>query len=194
MGITEKQKNKCNKIVLGIIISVCSLLVIYFGMAVYFMNHFYFGSEINGINVSGISVEKVKELMISELQAYTLDLKERDGKSEQIGAVEIGLKYNPDGQFESSKDKQNPFKWILAFSYTEDIKMTIGVSYDEKLLKERVDKLACFDSSNIIEPENPSFRYTDNGYIIADEVNGNKVNKDILYNQVAIQYLRRKLY
>ena len=48
--------------------------------------------------------------------------------------------------------------------------MIEGVKYDKELLKERVDKLSCFDSSNIIEPKNPSFKYTDNGYVIVGEV------------------------
>ena len=58
------------------------------------------------------------------------------------------------------------------------------MTYDDELLKECVDKLSCFDSSNIIEPQNPSFQYTDDGYMIIDEVYGNKINKDILYDRV----------
>ena len=154
------------------------------------MNHFYFGSAINCINVSGKSVEEVNKQMASELQTYKLNIKERGGKNEQIRADEIGLKYNSDGQFKNLKDRQNPYKWISAFFNTKDSKMIEGVKYDKKLLKERVDKLSCFDSSNIIEPKNPSFKYTDNGYVIVDEVNGNKVNKDILYDHVSDAILK----
>jgi lipoprotein-anchoring transpeptidase ErfK/SrfK len=62
--------------------------------------------------------------------------------------------------------------------------MTDGILYNTELLKERVEKLSCFDSSNIIEPQNPTFEYTDIGYVIIDEVRGNKANKDILYDSV----------
>ena len=55
-----KPIKKHKKIVIGIIISICTLLIIYFGMAIYFMNHFYFGSAINCINVSGKNVEDSK--------------------------------------------------------------------------------------------------------------------------------------
>ncbi|MGV8984047.1 peptidoglycan binding domain-containing protein, partial [Clostridium sp.] len=176
---------KHKKIVIGIILSIFTILIIYFGMAIYFMNHFYFGSAINCINVSGENVEAVNEKMASQLQTYTLNLKERDGKNEQITANEIGLKYNSDGKFKELKDSQNPYKWISSVFNTEDSKMIEGVKYDKKLLKERVDGLSCFDSSNIIEPKNASFLYIDNGYIIVDEVNGNKVNQDILYEHVS---------
>ena len=156
------------------------------------MNHFYFGSVINCINVSGKSVEEVNKQMASELQTYTLNLKERGGKNEQIRASEVGLKYNSDGQFKNLKDKQNPYKWISAFFNTEASEMIEGIKYDKELLKGRVDKLACFDSSNIIEPKNPSFKYTDKGYVIVGEVDGNKVNKDILYDRVSDAILKEE--
>ena len=200
MGITEtevekpiiRQMKRRKKIVIGIIISICTLLLIYFGIAIYFMNHFYFGSAINCINVSGKSVEEVNKQMASELQTYTLNLKERGGKNEQIRADEVGLKYNSDGQFKKLKDKQNPYKWISAFFNTEASEMIEGIKYDKELLKGRVDKLACFDSSNIIEPKNPSFKYTDKGYVIVGEVDGNKVNKDILYDRVSDAILKEE--
>lgn len=185
MGITEKGKNKRNKIIIGMI-SFCTLLIIYFRIAVYFNNHFYLGSEINGINVSAKTLEDANEEMTSELKAYSLNLKERGSKSEQIRGADIGLKYNSGEQFKNLKDIQNSHKWVSAFLNGEGCKMTAGVSYDTKLLKKRVGKLSCFDSKNIVEPKDPSFKYTDKGYVIVDEVNGSKVNKDILYNQVVM--------
>ena len=183
---------KHKKIIIAIIISLFTLFVIYFGMAIYFMNHFYFGSEINCINVSGKNVEVVNEQMASELQTYVLNLKERGGKNEQIKADEVGLKYNSDGQFKELKDTQNAYKWISAFFNKDASNMIEGVKYDKQLLKERVDKLSCFESINIIEPKNSSFMYIDNRYMIVSEVDGNKVNKDILYDHVLEAVLKKQ--
>lgn len=180
----KNKKNKHNKIVISIIISLITLLGIYFFIAMYFRNHFYFGSEINHINVSGKTVEEVKEQMTSKLKAYTVNIKERGGKTEQIRSVDIGLRYNSGGKYEKFKDRQNPLNWISAFFSTKNLKMKDVVIFDEKMLKERVEKLSCLNSTNIVEPKEPSFKYTDKGYVIIDEVNGNKINKDILYNNV----------
>lgn len=175
-----KEKNKHNKIVIGFAILLC----IYFGIAMYFKNHFYFGSEINHINVSSKTVEEVKEQMTSKLKAYTVNIKERGGKIEQIRSVDIGLRYNSGGKYEKFKHRQNPLNWISAFFSTKNLKMTDIVVYDEKLLKEKVEKLSCVNISNIVEPREPGFKYTDKGYVIIDEVNGNKINKDILCDKV----------
>jgi hypothetical protein len=146
-------------------------------MTIYFINHFYFGSEINSISVSGRSIEEAEKQMASKLQAYSLNLKERGSKSEQILAGEIGLRYSPDGQVKGFKDKQIPLEWVTMLFNTDDSKMTLGVSYDENLLKERIDRLFCLDGGSVIEPKNPILRYAGSGYEIVNEVNGNKVDK-----------------
>ena len=180
----EKRKKR-NIIVISIVSLLCILLVIYCGMSIYFTNHFYFGSKINSISVSGKSVNEVEEQVPEELKSYTLELEERGGNKEEIRAADIDLKYNSDLEARSLKDKQNPFKWISSLFDTEDSKITEEFSYDTTLLKEQVDKLSCFDSSNIIEPTNPGFQYIDGGYVISNEINGNKINKDILYDEIA---------
>jgi lipoprotein-anchoring transpeptidase ErfK/SrfK len=189
----EKPLEKHKKIIIGIASSVFTLFVIYFGMSLYFMNHFYYGSEINGINVSGKAVKKVNEQMALQLQAYTLTLKERGDKSEQIKADEIGLKYNSDGDFKSLKESQSPYRWISAVFNKEALKMTEGIKFDNELLKERVDKLSCFDSVNIVEPKNASFKLEQNGYVLVNEVSGNKVDKDILYRKMSEAIFKKEV-
>ncbi len=180
----KNKQDKRSKIIKGIIIFLSTLLCIYFFIVIYFENHFYFGSEINHINVSCKTVEEVKEQMKSKLRSYTVNIKERGGKTEQIKSLDIGLRYDSGGKYEKFKDRQNPLNWILAFFSTKDLKMTDVVIYDEKLLKENLEKLSCLDISNIIEPREPDFKYTNKGYMIIDEVNGNKIDKDVLYDKV----------
>jgi vancomycin resistance protein YoaR len=173
-------KKQHKKAIIGILIFISTIFIIYLGFAIYFMNHFYFGSSINCISVSGKSINTVNEIMASELEKYELKLKERNGKIEQIKAKEIELRYDSGEEFNDSKEKQNPFKWIVGVFNEEDVEFTEEVKYDAKLLNEKINELACFDSKNIIEPKNPTFKYTDNGYVIVKEIDGNKVNKDIL--------------
>lgn len=177
----EKEgKNRRNKIIKGTIISICILLIIYFGMAAYFTKHFYFGSEINGVNVSGKTAEQLNTELTSQIKSYKLNLKERGSKSEQISGSDIKLKYSSDNEFRKLKDKQGNYKWIIAFLDTNDTKMTAAVSYDNKLLEDKIDKLSCLDSKNVIEPKNPSFKYSDKGYNIVSEVYGSKVDKNCI--------------
>jgi tetratricopeptide (TPR) repeat protein len=187
----EKSCHNYKKAIKGAIITLCSLLILYGAMTAYFIDHYYFGSEINCINVSGKTVEAVEALMESELRNYTLTLKKRGGESEQIKAEDVGLRYTSYEELKKLKDSQNPFNWILACFSTKGSKIEVGVSYDEKLLKERIDNLSCFDNSKVIEPKNPSFQYIENSYVIVDEILGNKVDKSILNYHVANALLKK---
>ncbi len=180
----QRRKRIKKRIVICIASFFSILIVAYLGMAIYFSHHYYFGSEINCINVSWKTIEEAKTMITSEIDAYTLTLKERGGKTEQIKATEVGLKYDSEEVFNKFKASQDPLKWISPFLNKDSPEMTVGVTYDEKLLKERIDNLSCFDEDNIIEPENASIQYIGNGYIIVDEELGNKVDKDILYSTV----------
>ena len=51
--------------------------------------------------VSGKSIEEIQVLMVSELEDYTLNLKERGGKTEQIKATDVGLMYKLDEQLQT---------------------------------------------------------------------------------------------
>jgi len=167
------------------IISSSIFLIIYLGISMYFRNHFYYGSVINGINVSGKTVAEVNKALIMKSETYTLKLKERNGVSEQIKASDIDLKYNINGKIQVLKDNQNPFRWIYVLFNPKASEISGLYTYNENLLKENFNKLAGLDTKNVIEPKNPSFKYSDKGYVIVAEVNGNKINSKLLYASVS---------
>ena len=101
-----------------------------------------------------------------------MELEERGDVTEQIKATDIGLKYDGN-KIKELKDSQNSFTWVSALFKKNDSEMSQIVTYDEELLNKCFNKLSCFNSSNIIKPQNASFKYTDDGYEIVDEVNGN---------------------
>ena len=177
------KSSKSSKVVPGIMISLCALIIIYLGMTMYFKNNFYFGSVINGINVAGKTVEEVEKEISSQIDTYSLELEERQDIKEQIKAIDIGLKYDGN-KIKELKDEQNSISWVSELFKKKDPVMSQVVTYDEELLNKSVDKLSCFDTSNKIEPQNASFNYAEDGYEIVDEVKGNIINKDALYDSI----------
>ncbi|MGV8980751.1 peptidoglycan binding domain-containing protein [Clostridium sp.] len=180
----EAKKLKHNKPIKVIIISISIFIVLYLGISMYFSNHFYFGSVINGINASGKTVEELDKAVSLKCETYTLGLEERGGVKEQIKAADIGLKYNAKDKIQALKDSQNSFKWISAFFNPKASEINGMATYDEKLLKKQFDNLSCFDSKKVIQPKEVSFKYSDTGYVIVNEVKGNKVSSKLLYENI----------
>lgn len=180
----REKKRKYRKIVLVALAVFFSLLMIYLGISAYFMNRFYFGSSINSISVFGKTVNEAQEELADIVTNYTLTLHERGGVKEEISGKDIKLVHNLENKIQSLKDEQSPFLWVKGLFIKKDNTLTEMVTFDEKLLKEKIDKLKCFQDSNVILPKNPTFTFTGKGYEIVKEVNGNKVNREILYKQV----------
>ena len=57
-------------------------------------------------------------------------------------------------------------------------------SYDEGLLKNKIDNLEFFNEDDIIYPENASLIFINTEFVIVDEVYGNYLDKEKVYTEV----------
>lgn len=180
----RKRNNKRSMVIPSTIISMSILAATYLGMSLYSVNHFHFGTKIDGVNVGGKTVEVAKEELSSQLQKYTLELQERGDEQEQIKGADIGLKYNDD-KINELKKNQNPFAWISTLIKKDNSESAQVVSYDEDLLNKAIENLSCVNNKKITKPQSASLEYTTGGYKIVDEIAGNKINKDALHDSIA---------
>ncbi|NHL28951.1 peptidoglycan-binding protein [Clostridium botulinum] len=176
----RKRRHKPTKNIATIkatIVCICILIAIYLGGSAYFAKHFYFGSQINGINVGGATVEDAKELLASKILQYKLELELRDDKKEEIKGESIELTYDPKDKIENLKSDQKAFSWPKSIFSKSHSTLNDIVTFNEDLLDKQLDNLSCV-KENIINPKNPSFEYTNNGYKVLPEVKGNKIKKE----------------
>lgn len=173
---------KKERIKLRTILFMAAILIIYFFIAVYFKSHFYFGSTINCINVSGKSIEEAYNYVKEETNSYVLTLKGRNGLDEKINGEDVNLFCNleNDEHINNIKKNQGYLFWLLNAFSKKEYEDTSILSYDEELLNKTIESLGCLEEENIIYPQNPTFKYENNKYEIVDEVNGTQINKEKL--------------
>lgn len=178
----RKKKPVKRKIILVLCIVVLILLVSYFGISFYFKERFSFGSELNGVQVTGMTVEEVEEVLKKEVASYQLSLEERENITEEITASEIGLSFVSDGKVEKLMEQQNSFKWPAALFQTENYQMQATVAYDEKMFEQTIDGLRGLQEENIVTPKDayPEYQEDSMQYIIVDEIYGNQIKKEEL--------------
>ena len=170
---------KAKKIMLGVLIGYVALLVIAYGIGVfYYSNRFLSGTEINGMDCSGKTVEEVENNMESQIASYQLVLKERGDKSETISASQISMEYISDGKIQELKEQQNPFAWFLAFARQQDYTLSATTSYDETALNAAVDALDCFKEENVVQPVDAHLEVQDGQYVIVEETQGTALDSD----------------
>lgn len=180
-----------SKITGNIIILITSGLLIYLIISLYFINHFFFNTEINGIDLSLKSYHDVEEIIKTSIKDYDLKLIERDGETEEIIGQDIELKYNKNNSISKIYNIQKSFKWINSLLNYQKYYIDDLFIYNKENLENKIQVLNCLNKE-IIEPQNASFQYSDGSYKVIKEIYGNKINKDKLYEAIVISILKGK--
>ncbi|MBE6049300.1 MAG: peptidoglycan-binding protein [Clostridium sp.] len=180
----EEGKVKQNKFIKIAVISLGVVILIYFSMCLFFSKHLYLGAKINGIDVSGKSIDAAKDAILVDTLSYSLELKERNDVTEVINSKDIDLKCENLNKVDEIQNDQNPLLWIVALFEEKDFIDSSMISFDEAKLEKTIDKLSCLEPSKVIEPKNVGFEYKDNNFNVVDEVIGTKIDKNTLLENI----------
>lgn len=162
---------------------IAALAVIYIGISVFFVSHFYINTEINGKDFSGKSTADVKEYIQEQVKGYELKILEKDGKTDTINGNDISLKYKENKDVETALNKQNPFLWPVSLFSRKSEKVTIEVAYDEALLDQKIGELQAVKVEQT-PAENARPEYDGEKYVVKEEVYGTAVNMEQLKEKV----------
>lgn len=165
---------------------VMGLVLTYIGISVFFMNHFYINTEINGHDFSAKTVEDVEEYMNGQVQDYTLTIHEKE-KTDIIRGEDISLVYTANQEIEEALEKQNAFLWPKAFLEKNTEEITVKVSYDSAALDNLINGLQAVTAEQI-PATNAYPKFDGNAFVIEPEVTGTAVNLDILRGKIQ-QYI-----
>lgn len=169
-----KSKNTGN-----IIIVIASNTLIYLLCSIYFANHFFFNTVINGVNVSIISHDKAHDIIRSYIKDYKLQLLERSGEIEEIAGQDIGMELNEKNSISKIYQSKNPFLWISSLFKSQKHYVNDLFVYNKDNLENKINGLNCLNKE-IVNPQNVSFKYSNGSYEVIKEVYGNKINEDKL--------------
>ncbi|CAI3536794.1 L,D-transpeptidase family protein [Clostridium neonatale] len=122
-------------------------------------------------------------------------MEERNSIVEDIKGKEIDFKYNKNEILDNIINKQKSSIWIYEIFKRKNYVHDKFFNYDIDLLKESFEKLNCLNDEKTIEPKSASLKFNGIKYEIIDEVYGDKVKKDELFNKIeeAIQYGKVKV-
>ncbi|MBR1442463.1 MAG: peptidoglycan binding domain-containing protein [Firmicutes bacterium] len=175
-----------------ITVSVIALLLIviavvaYVDLTLYFKDHFFFGTEINGINCSGQSTENIKDYIRNEVSQYRLTINERDNSKEIITSKDIELKPVFDDSFDKIISSQETEFWLFRSFSDNSYNVDTMMNYDEELFDKKINSLGCFDEKKVIAPEDAKIEYDDKQekFVIKEEVLGNTLDKEKFVQEI----------
>lgn len=171
------------KVLIGVIAVLLLLTAAAYGFGVYYFSEYFLpGSLVNGFNCSYMDQEEAESLLERETAAYVLAVQTRGNGQESIAAEEIGLKYTSDGSVRELLHGQNRFLWFLSFGQHKTYEIPASVSYDQKLLEQKINGLNCMKDN--IAPVDARIEDTGEGFEIVQETEGTQVNRERLEEEI----------
>jgi vancomycin resistance protein YoaR len=162
-----------------ITILAASIVLIYLLVSIYFTNHFYFNTVINGVDLSLKAHNEAEDIIEGYIKNYKLQLIERNGEVEELIGQDIGMQYNQRNSIYKIHCIQNPYKWISLLFMRQEYNVNDLYFYNKDSLENKIKELDCLNKV-IIEPRNVSFKYSNGSYEVIEEIYGNKINIDKL--------------
>lgn len=175
----KKNKNRTKKIMIGIVVGYFVLvLAVYFGGSFYFSKRFFKGTTINGISCDKLTAEAVKEKIQEKIGEYQLTITKLDGETEVITAKQLELTYVDDNKVDELLEEQNQWKWCASFTNKEKHELAANTTYAQDKIDDILNGLDCFQSENIVAPQDAYLNDCGTYYEIVPEVEGNTLDQE----------------
>ena len=171
-------------IILGSVVG--AVLVIYVGLSIFFMSHFYFNTTLNGKNVSGYSADKVFDNWEDEIGNYSLKIVESDGTESELKGSDIDMVLQWDDTIARMISKQNGFAWPAKLFNPDQNTSEAIVTFDEDKLDSALDGFPFMDKSKQIDPVDATVSDYDknDGYTLVESVPGTAIDKPALKENI----------
>lgn len=160
------------------------LVVVYAAGVAFFHWHFQYQTTLNGHKVDFKNANDVKKELTESVSDFDLELKERENKTEQIKATDIGVKLEYNYEVYKALRSQNEFLWFIDCFKKKDQKAEADITYNGEKLDAIIDKLDCMDTKKDTDVANAKVEYKDGKYQIIPEVKGTEVDKDGLKKNI----------
>lgn len=193
----RRRRKNYSKIFLFIVVGIVVVLIAgYTYGAIYYKSHFLKGTIINGIDVSGMTLEELE----STIKSYDITVRERGAGDkevyvEKLAGKDIGIEIVSDSGLEEIMEEQGVLKWFTK-SGQEYTKETL-ITYDVELFEERIKGLKGFNNKFAAKPTDAKISEynTQTGYEIIPETKGNflDLNRTIEVLEGAVSNLKEEV-
>ena len=179
----EKGENK--KSIAGLVFGIIGLIVIllavlYIWRAHYYSEHFFPGTELNGIPVGGMTVGQAENRVAEEISDYLLNVTTREDEKYQVLGPDIDYHYVAGTEVMDLLAQQDNFAWLFQGGEGKSVRLNVSAVYDEEKLRQVVSGFGCFLEENFTKPTDAYLSETEDGYEIVMEQEGNILDEELV--------------
>ncbi|SET02271.1 Putative peptidoglycan binding domain-containing protein [Pseudobutyrivibrio sp. C4] len=169
---------RAKRIRLGIILGI--ILIIYLAGSLFFRNHFYIRSKVNGVGASFRTAQSTYDKIINSADKYTISFIDADGNViNEVSSSELGVGVNYDeSEVQTLLDSQSGFNWVLRLFAPAEYYTATGNSYDSAKVTAVASSLDFSNQSSTTESQDATIQFDGEKFVIVDEVYGDKITEE----------------
>ena len=189
------KKRMIRNILLFTVVPLAAIAMIYVFVSLYYMDRFYNGTWINGVNFSNKTVQEASDALKEYKSSFTLRIVEVSGDQEVIRGEDIGYAEAFDGVADIKKE-QGMWNWLNSFMDVNFYTVEGSVAFDEELLRQAVNQLDCVTGKGAVKSQDAYVEFTDEGVKVVAEVQGTMADGDLLFEvlKTALSEGDRRIY
>ncbi|WP_028242487.1 L,D-transpeptidase family protein [Pseudobutyrivibrio ruminis] len=175
---------------------ICAaVLIVYLAGSLFFSNHFYMRSKVNGVGASFLNAESTYNKIVKNADKYTISFKDADGKVvNEVNSSDLGVAVNYDAsQVQDILDKQTGFNWIGRLIIPAEYYTATGNAYDEAKVRAVAESLDFSNQKSTKESEDAYIKFDGDKFVIVDEVYGDRIDTEGVEEAIvyAVENLQR---
>lgn len=185
----NKKKNWYVKNKKPILISGCiflTVIFVYFAGVIYYHDKFLSGTQINGLDVSNMTIHEVNDVLSKNVSKQSLILEFNDGNKETLQADQLGISFNKNNSTNKVIESQNKWGWFLNFFSTDKKMLDDIINVDEQGLHNGIATLEHAKSENQIAPVDAFIQYENGEFSIVKESDGSQLNMNNLVKGIKV--------
>ncbi|SOC06654.1 L,D-transpeptidase family protein [Pseudobutyrivibrio ruminis] len=169
---------RAKRLRLGIILGI--ILIIYLVGSLFFGNHFYIRSKVNGVGASFRTAQSTYDKIINSADKYTISFIDADGNViNEVSSSELGVGVNYDeSEVQTLLDSQSGFNWVLRLFVPAEYYTATGNSYDSAKVTAVASSLDFSNQSSTTESQDATIQFDGEKFAIVDEVYGDKITEE----------------
>ena len=179
-------KKKRIAIVLGVIFM--GIAAVLLGGHIYYRGHWYWGTKIDGLEVSGQTMDQSRLMIQEQYKDYSLQITGRQGLSLQIKAADIDYQVVAGERWEQAYSDQHDSS-LIPVDVGGEYDSVLDVTYDADKLNECLEASELLQGNDEVSIEKPKsakarFDKKKGYYVCVPESVGNQIQKEELLKTV----------
>ncbi|SFA89100.1 Putative peptidoglycan binding domain-containing protein [Acetitomaculum ruminis DSM 5522] len=177
---SHKKAFRIAMIILGVIVVV--IAGVYLKIAIDYNTHFFKGTMINNIDVSGMTLEEAENELKADAKKYSITINFRGGVTDTISSSDIDYRYEHVKEVTNALEEQNIFSWPANYITGNKNEISVDMVYNEEMLTNLLNSYDTMKAENMIPPTNAYVSNKDGNFEIAEETYGNQLDTETVIN------------